>query len=117
MLQRELSPAKLTTHTYVGVPSGTGQTKVPLDINGVSIVQYTPYQGDDGCNQIAAVKIWVELKADPVRKRLLNQMPLSACFWGWINEEIYDQVSADLPVSLGCRQAMGVSTASKPPPS
>ena len=78
MLQRELSPAKLTTHTYVGVPSGTGQTKVPLDINGVSIVQYTPYQGDDGCNQIAAVKIWVELKADPVRKRLLNQMHLSA---------------------------------------
>ena len=67
MLQSQLSPRKVTVQTYVGVASGPGQTKVPVDINGLTIVQYTPFEGkDNDCNQMAAVKIWAELNPNPV---------------------------------------------------
>ncbi len=66
MLKQELNTNKVTVQTYVG----SSQTTVPAAYNGLSIVQYTPFQGEDeNCNRIAAVRLWAELDSRPVGNR------------------------------------------------
>jgi hypothetical protein len=72
MLKKELNTDKVTIQTYVG----SSATTVPPEFNGLSIVQYTPYEGEDeNCNQIAAVKIWAELNTTPVGNRCKPCIP------------------------------------------
>ena len=53
MLKKELNTDKVTVQTYVG----SSATTVPPEYNGLSIVQYTSFEGEDeNCNRIAAVK-------------------------------------------------------------
>ena len=67
-LKQALPTRRVTTKTYIG---DFDYITVPADLNGASIVQYTPYQGTNGkgtdpCNRMAAVKVWAELATSPV---------------------------------------------------
>ena len=62
--------ATFNVRTYLGSP---GYITVPVDINGVTIVQYSPFSAYDGngrkpCNRVAEVKIFEELDPTPAVK-------------------------------------------------
>lgn len=59
--------ATFNIRTYIG---DSDLIEVPEDVNGLSIIQYSPFSGWDGpgrepCNRVAEVKIWGEINPIP----------------------------------------------------
>lgn len=59
--------ATYDVRTYLG---NWAYITVPMDLNGVTVIQYSPFSAFDGhgraaCNRVAEVKIWEELNPNP----------------------------------------------------
>ena len=93
-IQKSITTTSVTIRTYIGDTStfndatpSRNPAGVPIWLNGVSILQYSPYAGEDdnGC-PIARARIFEELNRVPAVDRKwpavgLNKRDGAACKW------------------------------------
>jgi hypothetical protein len=95
-LRKYVRPNTLEVRLYIGDVSAFTEANdyyspagVPNTLNGVTIIQYSPYAGDsDGCQPIARARVWEEVNSTPAIDRTwaanvngINKRDGAACMW------------------------------------